>query len=190
MLPGLSARGDLIGNPALGIVEALRALAERLVETLVEPGAILVLYGELFGGKVSGASKQYTGERRVGYRLFDAARIGGYSSLLELPQAEISSWREAGGQPFVAEAELQRLAAACELELTPRLFTLADSELPRTIEQAFALLRERLPRTLCGLDETAGGQPEGIVLRAQDRSQIAKLRFEDYERTLRRRKSR
>lgn len=43
------------------------------------------------------------------------------------------------------------------------------------------------PISRATLDETAGGSPEGIVLRAADRSVIAKARFQDYERTARRR---
>jgi hypothetical protein len=38
--------------------------------------------------------------------------------------------------------------------------------------------------TRAGLDRAAG-RPEGLVVRNKDRSKIAKLRFEDYERTLR-----
>lgn len=43
-----------------------------------------------------------------------------------------------------------------------------------------------LPRTRSALDEAGGGKPEGIVLRTANRSVIAKARFEDYDRTLRR----
>jgi hypothetical protein len=38
------------------------------------------------------------------------------------------------------------------------------------------------------LDGAAGGQAEGIVLRSADRRTIAKARFHDYDRTLRRRR--
>ena len=49
------------------------------------------------------------------------------------------------------------------------------------------LLTASLPTTLVGLDGT-DGRAEGLVLRAPDRSVIAKARFQDYERTLRRRR--
>jgi hypothetical protein len=52
-----------------------------------------------------------------------------------------------------------------------------------------AFLRAHLAETLCRLDDAAGGKPEGIVLRSPDRSTIAKARFEDYERTLKRKRS-
>lgn len=183
----LYARGDLIGNPALGIVEALRERAEALADAAFSPDVIVVFYGEVFGGKVTGASKQYTGERQVGFRLFDVARIAEYDALMAMPPQDLAIWREQGGQPFVAEDALCQLAEAHGFDLTPRLFTLEPDEVPRTIDDAHALLTSRLPRTLCLLDEQGGGQPEGIVLRTPDRSQIAKLRFEDYQRTLKRR---
>ncbi|HYF62755.1 MAG TPA: RNA ligase family protein [Herpetosiphonaceae bacterium] len=184
----LYARGDLIGNPALGIVEALKPVAERVRAALPPADEVLVLYGEVFGGKVTAASKQYTAERRVGFRLFDALRLGDYAGMLARPAAEIAAWRENGGQPFCAEAELLELAAACELELAPRLLMIDAEDVPLSVADTAAWLKERLPETLCRLDAAGGGQPEGIVMRTLDRAQIAKLRFEDYERTLRRRK--
>ncbi len=42
--------------------------------------------------------------------------------------------------------------------------------------------------TRCKLDEGADGVPEGVVVRSPDRSAIAKIRREDYDRTLKRRK--
>jgi hypothetical protein len=47
-------------------------------------------------------------------------------------------------------------------------------------------LSEHLPKTKCLLSPSGLGVPEGIVLRNYDRSKIAKARFEDYARTLRR----
>lgn len=181
----LYARGDLIGNPAQGIVAGLRALAESL-----DPvnDVVRVHFLELYGGKVTAASKQYTGERAVGYRLFDMVVLPDYADLLSRPPAEISAWRESGGQPFLSESELAASAADDGIELTPRLFTLDATDLPHEIDSTRAFLAEQLPATRCALDEGAAGHPEGIVLRTQDRSIIAKARFEDYERTVRRRK--
>src|SRR4051794_25742951 len=47
----LYARGDLIGNPALGIVDAVRPVAERLVEEVRLP-AIAAFYLETYGGNI------------------------------------------------------------------------------------------------------------------------------------------
>ncbi|MQY26469.1 RNA ligase family protein [Nocardia aurantia] len=180
----LCARGDLIGNPAQGIVAALRDLAESLPPA---DGVVRVLYLELFGGKVTAASKQYTTERAVGFRLFDMVVLPDWADLFARPIAEISAWRESGGQPFVTEAELISAAADFGIEPTPRLFTIDAAELPREIGAMRDFLTDRLPETRCRLDPGAGGHPEGIVLRSPDRATIAKARFDDYDRTLRRR---
>ncbi|MEV6768866.1 RNA ligase family protein [Nocardia sp. NPDC051030] len=180
----LCAKGDLIGNPAQGIVAALREFADALPPVAE---AIRVYYLELYGGKITAASKQYTGTRTVGYRLFDMVELRDFQSVLAMPVAAISAWREAGGQPFAPEPELAAAADRSGLELTPRLFTVDGSELPGEIGAMREFLAEHMPMTRCGLDEGGGGHPEGIVLRTPDRSVIAKARFEDYDRTLRRR---
>ncbi|GAB3954235.1 hypothetical protein GCM10029976_096090 [Kribbella albertanoniae] len=181
----LYAKGDLIGNPALGIVAELRAVADALPVPAAD--RIEVRFLEVYGGKVTGASKNYTGDRRVGHRLFDAVYLTGYEDLLAQPRAALSDWREAGNQPFLTEEDLQKLAVADGLALTPRLFTLDATALPHELAATQAFLTEHLPHTLSGLDDTAAGIPEGIVLRTPDRSTIAKARFQDYARTLKRR---
>jgi hypothetical protein len=178
----LYARGDLIGNPALGIAEALRPLADRI--TPPDTG-VRVYYLEVYGGKVTGASREYTGSRNVGYRMFDAVTIA--SDVLERPLAAISAWREEGGQRFHTEDELALAAKAEDIELTPRLATVAAGELPDGIEEMKDFLTRYLPATQVALDDGAGGRPEGIVLRTTARTVIAKARFQDYQRTLKRR---
>jgi hypothetical protein len=120
--------------------------------------------------------------------LFDVARLSGCDELLTQSPAQISSWRENGGQPFADEEALGQIAADHGLTLTPRLFVINGAELPQGIPEMLAFLRAHLSETLCRLDDAAGGKPEGIVLRSPDRSTIAKARFEDYERTLKRKK--
>lgn len=180
----LYARGDLIGNPALGIVEQLRPVADRLIAA--HPGSLRVYYLELYGGKVGGAAKQYTTDPSVfGWRLFDVVLLEDWPAVFSWPQARLSAWRESGGQPFASEEQLTELAGAAGLSLTPRLFR-TDS-LPESIEDMQALLTRALPHTLVSLDEHEG-TAEGIVLRTPDRKVIAKARFQDYARTLKRRR--
>lgn len=182
----LYARGDLIGNPAQGIVAALRAFADALAP--VTDDVIRVHYLEVYGGKVTAASKQYTGERSVGFRLFDMAVIGDYAELMALPPDRLSAWRESGGQRYLSEKDLTARAEADALTLTPRLFTIDAAELPVELDKTRAFLAERLPRTRSALDDGAAGSAEGIVLRTADRGTIAKARFQDYDRTLRRKR--
>lgn len=181
----LYAKGDLIGNPAQGIVAALRPVAERLAPA--DGDVVRVHFLEVYGGKVTAASKQYTGTQAVGWRLFDVAVIHDYRTLLAMAPQQLSTWRDSGGQPYLPEADLVATAERDALDLTPRLFELDAAELPTEIDKTREFLGERLPRTRSALDEAGGGQPEGIVLRSADRSVIAKARFQDYDRTLKRR---
>jgi RNA ligase len=183
----LYGKGDLIGNPALGIVDALKETADRLCDG--ERAEITIYYFEVFGGKVTANSKQYSTQQRVSIRLFDVVALREYDSLLSQPAAQIAQWREKGGQPFADEATLVRVASQYSLTLTPRLFAIAGAELPQEIPETLAFLQTLLPKSLCRLDDDAGGRPEGVVLRSPDRSTIAKARFEDYERTLKKKRS-
>jgi hypothetical protein len=181
----LYAKGDLIGNPAQGIVAALRDFATALAP--VDGDVVRVHFLEVYGGKVTAASKQYTGSKAVGFRLFDVAVIADHRTVMAKDPANLSSWRDHGGQRYLGEDELVATSARDGVELTPRLFELAGAELPRELDKTRAFLAEHLPSTLSALDGDAGGEPEGIVLRARDRAVIAKARFQDYDRTLRRR---
>lgn len=49
---------------------------------------------------------------------------------------------------------------------------------------SLAWLSETLLRTRVALAEAASGHPEGVVVRTEDRSVIAKIRYEDYKRTV------
>lgn len=181
----LYAKGDLIGNPAQGIVAALRDVASALAPV---PGDVVrVHFLEVYGGKVTAASKQYTGSKSVGFRLFDVVEVPGYRAVLAMDPQRIAAWRDGGGQPYLDEDALTAAAERDGFELTPRLFELPATELPTDLVKMRAFLGEHLPETLSALDEDAGGEPEGIVLRTKDRAVIAKARYQDYDRTLRRR---
>jgi hypothetical protein len=180
----LHAKGDLIANPAQGIVKALRAVADSLPAPTDD--VIRVHYLEVYGHKVGKAAVQYTGAERVDARLFDVAVFTDHTDQLTWPPQRISAWREDGNQPFVSEEDLTATAAEHGLTLTPRLFNIAAADLPTEIGAMGEWLADRLPRTHSALDDGAGGEPEGIVLRTTDRSVIAKARFQDYHRTLRR----
>lgn len=178
----LHALGDLVHNPALGIVDTLRATAE-LVSKRDPIGMITTFYFETFGGKTTAAAKQYTGNRAFGLRLFDVSFVE--VAVLEKDPSTIAEWRDNGGQSFADEGQLEKLSGEISVSLTPRV---SVSELTTTIEATFEWLETHLPETLVALDEAAGGQPEGLVVRTADRSNIAKIRYADYRRHLKRRK--
>lgn len=180
----LFAKGDLIGNPAQGIVEALKDVANSL---LPSQDNITVAYLEVYGGKITAASKQYTAQQSVSWRLFDVVVLTEIETLFSQSGQQLAIWRDNGGQTFLGEEELRKAAKAYDFELTPRLGRI--SALPVDIQETHQFLKGAISKTNVALDEGAGGRAEGIVARTVSRSVIAKLKFEDYERHAKRRKS-
>ena len=181
----LYARGDLIGNPVMGIVNAVKPIAETMREALFDPSRITVAYGEVFGGKITANSKQYTSDQRFGFRLFDVVHIHDYEPRLRQSASSLAQWREQGGQQFVDEATLHAYATQLDLPITPRLAVIPPGMMPSTLEDTYEFLNQHMPASLVTLDDGAGGKPEGIVARNINRTLIAKIRFQDYARTLR-----
>lgn len=180
----LHARGDRIFNPAMGIVEAVRPVAERAATHA--SGALCVFFMEAYGGSIGSNAKQYTGAKAVSVRLFDVVVFEAdvLATLLESSSEKLAAWRENGGQPFAPSTTTEAWADTLGIAATPRLGTLDASELPVSIADTAAWLAAKLERTRCSLDDGAGGAPEGLIVRSQSRDRIAKLRFEDYRRTL------
>lgn len=134
----LFGQGDLIGNPAQGIVAAVRETADRLAAALAPGDAIAVLFFESYGGNITAGSKQYTGEKRIGVRLFDVAVLADYTDLLTWQPERIAAWRESGGQPFLHTEALNALAREHGLDPVPPLFETDAAELPAGIEETLA----------------------------------------------------
>lgn len=183
----LYCKGDLIGNPALGIVEALKETAHFLLPKLVSDDCVFVIYSEVYGGAITAASKRYTSTKQVGYRLFDIASIQNYEEVLAWPLEKIAAWRDAGGQKFFTTDVFYTWADDLGLPTAPILFDTLAEALPTSIAETYDFLKSLIVQTRVALDENAGGRAEGIVVRSHDRSVIAKIRYEDYERTLNKR---
>jgi hypothetical protein len=185
----LHARGDRVQNPALGIVTVLKPLADRIVADRGNgsdaTNLIHTLYLEVYGGKVGGQAKQYSGLNASNCRLFDYSAV--LPDVLDWPREHIASWRDGGGQTFGDDDDLMAMAEERSIPVVPRMARMSAEDLPTDIEGMRDFLSVNLPRTLVALDDRAGGRAEGIVLRTVDRSVISKARFEDYERTLKRR---
>lgn len=177
----LTASGDIVHNPALGIVDALRDLATRL-QGQGSDNAVTVFYLEVYGSKQLPAWKHY-GAGEAAVRLFDIADIPLDVYEWDLPQ--IASWRQRGGQEFADEDGLRLAVKAYGMKLTPRLFETDAAALPADIEGMRAFMEQY--RTTQVATSNEPGLNEGIVLRSNDRSVISKARFQDYDRTLKRR---
>lgn len=180
----LTARGDRVANPGLGIVDALRVLAGKLPS----PGSqIVTYYLEVYGGKIGASAKQYSTDGTVGYRLFDISVVE--TSALNWQREKIARWRDdEDGQSWFNEDQLNGFVDSHDVPMVPRLATLSASGLPRGIEETQMFLAKHLPKTNVSLAGSGQGKAEGIVIRNSDRSTIAKARFEDYARTMKKRK--
>ncbi len=185
----IHAKGDRVHNPQLDILRTVLPLIAEVRPTLPIPtGTALVLYMEVYGGKITGASKQYTADPGLSdARVFDAVRLP--LDILARPLPEISAWRENGGQDFLDEDDLMDLLVDhTPFKTTPLLNILTSGEMPLTLAGMQELLNNTALRTRAGIgeiDTATAGQAEGIVFRTTDRKQIAKARHTDYKRSLR-----
>jgi len=173
---------DLFFDPAHGIVEGIKDLQVKIPKDLPR---LTVIFGELFGGKVSSNSKNY-GMDKLGFRVFDVA-VYDDLSILDQSLEEISRWREREtdngilyGQSFLPKDVLE--THSIYWDLVPSVpFQVAGMSHREILDS----LKLSLPKTNVALSDSAQLKPEGVILRNNDRSKIVKLRFEDYERTLR-----
>lgn len=184
----LYARGDRRIDPAQSITETLLPLAPAMVHEsrrTVSGEWITVVFGEVYGGKIGPDAKQYTHISNVGFRLFDIAFIP--MEVLGWPRERIASWRDGGGQKFANETALHRASDRFGISLTPRRGTVGAESLPITLAGMHDWLTNIYAvHSVAMLDgEDVPGASEGIVLRTQDRSVIAKARVQDYAKALR-----
>ncbi|MFI6813229.1 RNA ligase family protein [Nonomuraea sp. NPDC050328] len=175
----LTAQGDLVVNPSLRIVEALAEIAGRIENR--QSGCILTAYLEVYGDRRTPAWASYGDGKEVATRLFDVSYVP--VDVLDRPVEDIASWRDHGGQDWLEDDAVTKYADRHALARVPLLFEIPGSELPRTIDDAYELLQPY--KTTRARISGPPGQAEGIVLTSRDRRTRAKLRFKDYERTLR-----
>ncbi|MGC3967152.1 MAG: RNA ligase family protein [Pirellulales bacterium] len=182
-------RRDLIGNPAMSIVETLKPVIEERKDLLCRPDSIVVYYLEVYGRNIGAGAKNYSRHGRAGGRLFDVAVLENVDELFRRSAESLAQWRDAGGQPFAVVEQTAAEAQRLGFEPVPPLFDFDASLLPTELEATNEFLLS-FGSTRCKLDDDATGVPEGVVVRTPDRRQIAKIRREDYERTLKRRTNR
>lgn len=175
---------DMFYDRSQDIVEGLKSLGVT-DQPYLQTESITVFYGELYGGKIGANAKQY-GTDKMGVRFFDVAEFNDLS-MLDLDVPEISKWRETEtaegikyGQKFLTREEIEKKFPM--LPLVPQIeFELADLSHQGVLNS----LKKYIATSNVVLSETALNRAEGVILRNVNRSKIVKVRFEDYERTLR-----
>lgn len=177
---------DLLHIKTMGIVDVLKEIAPSL--PFMSENSIVVYYLETYGGKIGKNAKQYSKNGNVGFRLFDIMTIpiSLLDEMKEWSPEQISGWRESGNQEFFDLNELSIFMEKIPLEIAPQIKNI--DPLPTNIKETYEWLKRTINETSVKLDDSGLGVPEGIVVRNSDRSKIAKIRFQDYKRYLRRNK--
>lgn len=189
----LFAKRDRIGDPAQGIVDVVKPIANRISdpETIMklESNQLYVFYGESYGGKITKASREYAkDESCTGFRLFDVVAIPleEVIPMMEKPLDKLATWREGSGDghnKFVTVDNIGLYADYIGVTQVPHLTCLKGSDIPKTFKETYEWLN-KYSDSKASLDELQKGLAEGVVVRNRDRSIIRKIRFQDYERAL------
>ncbi len=164
----LSCSHDIMINPLLGIVDALNKTAWDLAEHHYNediPG-VRVYFFEVFGGNVGSNSRQYTKDKeQFGHRLFDVIEFSPelFEETMSRDREAIAGWRNRGNQPFMGWDDFLRVTQETNVQRVPILTARMDGGLlPRTFGESVKFLT--------------------------DCKSTAKMRFQDYYSTIRRRK--
>lgn len=180
---------DVVRNPALGIVETLLPIVLGTTTANVQPpDEVLVLWGEVFGGNIGKAAKNYSEKGARGFRLFDAALFPErlWIELHKYPQEELAYWRDHGKQPFVSRSEFEGWSQRLGVQPAP-IVCKGTGPLPLQVDHAAFWLAQTVGNyTRAGLDGIDNmGPSEGLIVRNRERTKIVKLRTEDYARSTR-----
>jgi len=180
----LTAKGDRIFNPQYeGILDILSKCQELEEAFMMLNTGVYTVYFELYGGNLE-STKQYSYNKNWDFRVFDVNYLtfNEYNRLSQFPKAQIASWRDHGGQGFYDTDDRIRFCKDFGLRSVPFRQNSYGREIPIDIKETYEFLAS-YRKSNAGID-FEGGRSEGIVIRSDDRKQIVKLRFEDYERTL------
>lgn len=189
----LQARGDIVWNPALGIVEVLRHWAEEMwQETKEFIKGVVVVYPEVYGGRTTKSARNYTVEKdQFNASVFDIATFtpGMIGDLKLMEGVTLAAWREHTDNRvrFLAQGLdgfIGRVNLPNDLSAVPRSCVVKG--LPDGIEDVQAWMNAMV--TAAPPDQFLSIKKErieGFVVRSLGGTQIAKVRFQDYQRTLR-----
>ena len=182
----LYRKGDIFGNPSQNILDIMKPWAEDLATQLPMDNKLRVFYGEVYGSNINGA-KQYTKHRNSNVRFFDCVVFDSFEEIIIKPIDHISIWREHGRQPFVSVSEFADIMQSFGYDnnVVPFIMVEYGDNLPTERSETYEWLKQFEVTHACIDEDTFKGRAEGVVVRNADRSMIRKIRFEDYEKTIR-----
>lgn len=168
------AKGDRV-KPKDYNVDLVIDTLKGIVKTTTDQ--LYVIYAELFGGKYSAKSKVYhNGDTtKEGLRVFDVAGVV-LNGVYDYPLEKIASLRENNVLSVWFNPDLPKDLSVPRLDV-------ASGMVFNTIESTYEYLKEIAPKTQAALvPDSFANPPEGIVIRNKDRSKIAKVKYQNYER--------
>lgn len=188
----LACSEDWFLNPELGIVKELWGTATELASmaTLTDGIGVRVYFFEVYGGKINGW-KNYTKSEKFGHRLFDVIEFRDEQFIEQMyrTREDIASWRQHGGQPFVGWDRMLEVAQETNLQRVPTIEHGMDPQgvAFEGLENTLETLEDWFPGgSAAVLESGVQGRPEGVVFKSLDGGSRAKLRFQDYESTIKR----
>lgn len=191
----LYRKGDMFGNPSQGIVDIMLPFATELVNKIPSDNILYVFYGEVYGSNINGA-KQYTKHKKSNVRFFDCTMISiednKFVEIVTSPIETISSWREHGGQNYVTVEMLLTMMKNFGYDkknTVPYIKICKGTDIPINRKETYDWLKT-FEKSNATIDEDFfemgnKSKAEGVVVRNESRSFIRKIRFEDYEKTIR-----
>lgn len=147
------------------------------LQSLDLSGKILVIYGELFGSKIT--NSRYTDKilNKYGYMIFDAYMIDidEIKNILSMDIQKIVYWRD-HHKKWYNNNQLQALSNLSGFKIVP-LRNKVDN-LPLNKDDTYKWLTNYKDSMVSLIDKSSNA--EGVVVRNFDRSYIRKIRIEEY----------
>lgn len=190
----------IINDPSVEVVlKSCEYLINNFIGDKLLDDNVYVIYGEVYGYNVCNGSKVYCSISDSNHRKFRVFDIRAFpclrlESLLDKSIQEISWFKSNSKEYWYDYDELDAFCAQYQLERTPELMRISERDLPTDFDEVYKWMTQfKESKSVIGTPvegkeyNAKFGMSEGIVIRNTDRSVISKLRFEDYERTIRKR---
>ena len=169
-------------------IEYLIPVADKITSRLSSTSdTVLFIYGELYGYKIQKWQNYTNEENDYGYRVFDmfSLSVDNLNSMLDtMSPDQASVWRDNNNQPWYSVDKLKEVSSALGLLTVPYIKRDFMKEISNDINTVNQFLY-RFVNTRAELHTNDNKKAEGIVVRTFDRSYISKLRFEDYNKYMR-----
>lgn len=169
-------------------IEYLIPIADKITSRLSAINdTVLFIYGELYGYKIQKWQNYTNMENDYGFRVFDmfSLPIDELNNMLDtMTPDQASSWRDNNNQSWFTVDKLKEVSSVLGLLTVPYIKKDFMKEIGISAASANYFLKA-FQETKAQIHNTENNKAEGIVVRTADRKYISKLRFEDYDKYMR-----